>query len=119
MGITFKSAPEFASIEAFVDFLIEDDRDQFTHEELRSLAYRLQMSGSKVRPLLEAYGLQLAHREIGRHVRGFSTSNHDRWYGPGSSPTYGGAGISTTTGTACPGQRGSMMMLTALKSDIE
>lgn len=93
MGITFKSAPEYKSIEAFVEFCMEDDRTEFTHEDLRALAYRLEQSGSKVRPQLEAYGLRLQVRQPERRVRGFTTSNHDRWTGPGSSPTHGGAGL--------------------------
>ncbi len=98
MGITYKSAPEFASIEAFVEFCLEDERTHFTHQDLRDLAYRLKRSGSKIRPELESYGLHLAERKPEVRVRGFTTSSHDRWFGPGSSPTHGGSGFEPVFG---------------------
>jgi hypothetical protein len=97
-------APEFDSVEAFVEFCMDDERDTFTHEDLGELAYRLQKSRSKVRAELEGYGLKLAEREKERRVRGFTTSSHDRWYGPGASPTHGGTGWEQINGFA--GQEG-------------
>lgn len=32
MGVTFRSAPEFRSVEAFVEMCIDDERTEFTHD---------------------------------------------------------------------------------------
>lgn len=98
------NAPEYESVESFVEFCMEDDRDTFSHEDLGELAFRLRRSRSKLRAELESYGLKLAERAKERHVRGFTTSSHDRWYGPGASPTHGGTGWEQINGFA--GQEG-------------
>jgi len=94
MAITFRSAPEFRSVEAFAEFCFDDDRSAFTHEDLAALNYRLRTPVAAIRAALEAYGLTLAVRDPARRVRGFTTSSHDRWFGPGSCPTHGGSGFS-------------------------
>lgn len=96
--------PEYESIEAFVEECYNDERETFTHEDLGELAYRLRMSRSVVRKELEGYGLLLAKRAPERRVRGFTTSSHDRWYGPGASKTHGGTGWEQINGFA--GQEG-------------
>ncbi len=97
-------APEFESVEAFVEFCMDDERDTFDHEDLGELAFRLQRSRNKVRSELESYGLKLAERPNEKRVRGFTANPHDRWYGPGSSPSHGGSGWEQITGFA--GQKG-------------
>jgi hypothetical protein len=88
---TFRSAPEFATVEAFVQFLLDEDRAEFTHEELTALNYRTRTPVAAVRTELEGYGLVLARRDVERRTRGFTTSSNDRWFGPGSMATHGGA----------------------------
>lgn len=44
-----------------------------------------------LRAELEGYGMTLAERPFEKHVRGFTTSSNDRWFGPGACKTYGGA----------------------------
>ena len=95
-----KVSSEHKSVIAFVQFCIDDERDTFDHNDLLCLSYALKTSPSKVRVELEGFGLSLQIRAPIRHVRGFTTSSNDRWYGPGSLPTYGGAGIDTSTGRA-------------------
>jgi len=87
----FEIKPEYVSMETFVQFLTDDDRTVFTHEDLQELAVHLQICRSKIRSELEGYGLKLGVREIPKRVRGFTTSSNDRWFGPGSSKTHGGA----------------------------
>src|ERR1700683_2274127 len=89
--MTFRSAPEFSSVVTFVQFLCDEDRSSFTSDELGYLNYRLQTPVSVIRAELESYGLTLAHRPPERRVPGFTTSSSDRWFGPGSCPTFGGA----------------------------
>lgn len=81
--------PEYASVEAFAEDLIDDDRETYTPEEADYLAECLRTSVSKLRKELRGYGLEMTAREVVREVRTFSTSSHDRWYGPGSSATHG------------------------------
>ena len=95
-----KIGPEHKSIEAFVQYCIDDDITEFTHTDLTALSFSLKTSPSKVRKQLEEYGLTLATRPTVKSVRGFTTSSNDRWYGPGSCPTHGGAGIDSATGRA-------------------
>jgi len=91
---------EHTSVEAFVQFCMDEDRTEFTHVDLAHLSYTLHSSPSKIRVELEGYGLRLAVRPNEKKVRGFTTSSHDRWYGPGACKTYGGCGIDPHTGRA-------------------
>lgn len=94
------SEPEYASVEAFVQYCMDDERDSFTHVELRALALNARRSGSKIREELESFGMVLAHREPSRRTRGFTTSSLDRWYGPGACKTHGGSGYEQILGFA-------------------
>jgi hypothetical protein len=84
-------APECASVESFVEFCLDDERDTFSHEDLVVLNFSLRKTVAVLRGELEAYGLRLAPRIPPKKVRGFTTSSNDRWFGPGSCPTSGGA----------------------------
>ena len=88
---TFRSAPEFASVEAFAQYMYDEDRTDFSHEDLHALGYRTRTRIDELRVALGAYGLRLGVREIPKPVRGFTTSSNDRWFGPGACKTYGGA----------------------------
>lgn len=97
--------PEYKTIEAFVDFKMSDmetpdDMPEFTHIDVAALAHNLRMRVPDVINTLKDYGLVMRTRQPVKRVRGFTTSSHDRWYGPGSLATHGGAGIDNTTGRA-------------------
>lgn len=98
---TLAVLPEYKSVELFIQFCEEDDRETFTHVELRALAMNTQQSGSKIRPLLEAAGLSLALRAPEKKIRGFTTNQHDRWQVSGN---HGGSGGDQILGFA--GRRG-------------
>jgi hypothetical protein len=89
--------PEYQSVEDFVDFLMDDERKEFNHVELRALALNTKTSGSKVRAELEGYGLSLTERAFAKKVRGFTTNQHDRWQVSGN---HGGSGGEQITGFA-------------------
>jgi hypothetical protein len=86
-------APEFSSIETFVQFCYDDERKEYSHEELCALNFRTRLLIQKIRAELSKYGLLLATRPIEKHIRGFTTNSHDRWDGPGSCPSHGGSGF--------------------------
>jgi hypothetical protein len=91
---------EHKNIESFVQYCYDEEKTSYDHNDLTVLCYSLRKSQKVVREELLSYGLTLAPRTPLRTVRGFSTSSHDRWYGPGSTPTYGGCGIDSATGRA-------------------
>ena len=95
---------EFESIEAFFDYLDDCERESFTHHELKCLNYSLSRPTKDVLAELRDLGLTLELRVEERKFRTFSTSPHDRWFGPGSSPTHGGSGWEQIGGMA--GQAG-------------
>jgi hypothetical protein len=82
MASSFKSFPEFKSVEAFVEFCLDDERTEFTHEDLTALNYRTRTPVAELRSELEAYGLSLQARAVPRRVRGFKTHDYaDRFEG--------------------------------------
>src|SRR5271157_4772815 len=91
-GITYKSAPEYRSIEDFVQYLMDDERTEFSHEDLAALNYRLRKPVGEIKKALESYGFNLSVRPVEKKPRGFSSPDNDRWFGPGSEPTHGGSG---------------------------
>lgn len=95
---------EYEGVEALVEFLMEDDLESFDYRHLTALRTRLHRPAHELRRELEAYGLTLAARPKAKKMRGFDSNDHDRWYGPGSSPTHGGSGWEQITGMA--GQKG-------------
>lgn len=94
------SDPEYASIESFSQYLLDDEREEYTHEDLAALNFRTRMPIAMIRKELESYGFKLAGRAPEKQVRGFTSNSHDRWHGKGSLPTHGGAGIDASTGRA-------------------
>lgn len=111
-GITYKSAPEYASIEDFVQYLIDDERETYTAEDLQALNYRLKRPIRELREAIELEAMnhnrliELEKRGPEKKSRGFTTNDMDRFYGPGSMPSYGGSGAEQITGFS--GKQGSV-----------
>ena len=95
-----KSLPEYESVEAFVEFCLDDDRDFFTTADMQALNVATQTRLQDIRRALEGYGLRFVPREPERSVRGFQTSSNDRWFGPGSCRTYANSGWEQIAGWA-------------------
>ena len=68
--------PEFASIEAFVESLWDDSREQYTCFELQCLCARLGRSTGPVKEALSEWDLTLEQRPHAREVRGINSPNH-------------------------------------------
>lgn len=96
--------PDLESVESFVEACMEDDEDSFDWRHLAVLAWNLHRSRRSIREELVSYGLRLRPRPNVRRFRTVGDNPHDRWYGPGSSPTHGGSGWEQVTGFA--GQEG-------------
>jgi len=95
-----KDDPEVQSVTNFVEYLFEAEREEFTGAELQLLSANTRTFSTKVRADLESYGLRLAARPKAQHIRGFTTSSNDRWYGPGSCNSHGGSGYEQIAGFA-------------------
>ena len=93
--------PEYASIEDFIEFLMDEDRAQYDHRELQALSYNIRLSASKVRKELDSWGLTLQERPKERRVRGINSWDNNRWAG---NPCGGGSGWEQIAGFS--GQRG-------------
>lgn len=91
---------ELQSVEAFGEFLLDEDRVIFTFEEAELLAGHLKLHVACIIRDLRSYGFTMAQREKAVRVRGFRTSSHDRWYGPGAERTFGGSGQDQILGFA-------------------
>lgn len=91
---------EFASVEDFAEYLLDDDRCSFSHTELMALVTRTGQPAGQIRQALEGFGFEAILREREKKIRGFNTNSHDRWFGPGSSPTHGTHGTNQIMGLA-------------------
>lgn len=69
--------PEFASVESFVEYLTDDERETFTVEELMELSASVRKTSRVLRADLESYGLRLEPRKEFGRVRGFSMTSND------------------------------------------
>ena len=83
---------EFDSVLDFVEFMLDDDQTEYDYRHLQCLNYRCGITHHAIRKELGEWGLTLKRRAVERRVRGFNANSHDRWSGPGSSPTHGGGG---------------------------
>ena len=98
--------PEYESVEAFVEFCLDDERDHFTTADMQILNRVTRTRLQDVREALEGYGLRFVPRVPQRAVRGFTANPHDRWYGPGADRTFGGSGQDQISGWAGDKNRG-------------
>jgi hypothetical protein len=89
--------PEYASIEDFVQEMLDDNRKTFTGTALQALSAVYGVSIHVIRKELEAWGLTLAAAPKVKEVRGFTFNPHNLWQ---SLQHHGGAGIDGTTGRA-------------------
>lgn len=85
------------AVENFLTDLVDDDRTTCTFEEVELLGLDLQIYTTVLIREIRSYGVEVT-REIPKNVRGYRTSSHDRYFGPGSSSSYGGSGYEQITG---------------------
>jgi hypothetical protein len=96
--------PEHESVEAFAEFLMAEERVSFSFVEADTIAQGLKIATYVVIEGLKSYGYTYEGRASEKRVRGYTSNNHDRWYGPGSMKSHGGSGHEQITGFA--GQKG-------------
>jgi len=83
--------PEFASVESFVEFLLDDERTSFLPGEAQKVAANTKCALSVIIEELKGFGLSIATNNVQRKdVRGISSHSH------GTHP-FGGANSTFTT----------------------
>lgn len=91
--------PEYASVLTFVEFLLEEGRTTFQHYDAGRLSAATGRTAAEIRAELQSWGLRV--EELPRPKgRGFLSSSHDRYFGPGSEKMHGGSGWEQVNGFA-------------------
>jgi len=96
--------PEYETVVDFVEYQDDNDETEYDFGDLNCLNARMGIRIQDLKAELAEWGLTLKHRAFEHEIRGFTSNNHDRWYGKGASPTHGGGGGDSIVGMA--GQAG-------------
>lgn len=94
---TDRTAPEFASVEAFAGYLYDDERHWFTLAEAAAVAANVGTSNRTVIDDLTGYGLVFREPRKAPEVRGYTANPNTRWAG---NPGAGGGGGDSLIGFA-------------------
>jgi len=89
--------PEFETVEVFAEFLMDDERDSFTYQELNCVAYRVSVPVPQVQTELESFGLHLQHRPHAKRFRGVRENPYTLYAG---NPMCSGSGGNSIIGLA-------------------
>ena len=82
--------PELASLNSFIQFLKDDERNTFTAREMQLVSFFTKTSHLKIKTTLESQGFKLQKKRHQTYKRGFKRgAGNDRWYGPGSGQGHG------------------------------
>ena len=82
-------APEFSSVESFVQFCMDDEKTDFSPGDAQKIAKALKMGNHQ--PIIEelkSFGLKLAVKEATREVRGFSSNPNGTFPFSGANSTF-------------------------------
>lgn len=88
---------EFTDVDTFAEYLLDDERTEFTHHEMACVNTRTGIPVGQIRQTLESYGFSLKRREREQNFRGFKSNPHDRW---SAYPSHGGGGGGSIVGMA-------------------
>lgn len=92
-------APEHLSVEAFVQFLLDDERTSFFPGEAQAVAIATRSDVKTVSEELQSYGLKVVTLSVQNVTRGFK-SNPNGTHPFQENPTYTTAGTSSIIGFA-------------------
>ncbi len=76
---TVDIAPEFESVEAFVQYCLDDERDSFTPGDAQRIAQSIGSTIVAVTTELRSYGLRCVINPKRPESRGFSANDHDKY----------------------------------------
>lgn len=87
---------EFESVTAFAEYLVDDDRETYTCQELQCVWSRgTNLRIQQIRAELAEYGLTLEERPKERQTRGYTDNPNNRYAG---NPMSGGGGGGSIVG---------------------
>ena len=88
---------EMQTVDAFAEYLLDDERDSFTAAELHQLCYWLKARWVEVKAALEEYGFAVDGQSKEHQPRMATDNPHNRWEG---NPCGGGSGWEQIAGMA-------------------
>jgi hypothetical protein len=91
-------APEFESVEVFVQEKYDNEENSYNHEELRDLAASVRQSTQALVKELGGYGLTLAHRPKVKVINQRTSPYAGMHGGSGASNIFGMAGNAASPG---------------------
>ncbi len=95
--------PEYATVEAFVQFCLDDEKTTFTSGDAQRIAQNLWPTTPTDRTIntvieqLKGWGLRLVNGERRANSRGFTANSHNRWT---NGENAGGSGFEQINGFA-------------------
>lgn len=92
--------PEFMSVEAFVEFLLDDERTAFLPGEAQKVAANTSCSLSQIIEELKGFGLSIHTNHVQKATRGISSHSHGTHPFSGSGSTFTTPGGSNIMGFA-------------------
>jgi hypothetical protein len=72
-------APEYESVESFVQYMMDDEREEFELQDVEALAYNLRTSNPVIIRQLCSFGLKQKARPSDKGVRGFNSRDNNRF----------------------------------------
>lgn len=84
--------------DTLVEDALADERTEVTFAECEAMSRRVGIHVATLIKAVKLLGATVGPRESEKRVRGFTSSSNDRWFGPGSLPTHGGAGFESKLG---------------------
>lgn len=87
--------PEFKSVEAFAQHLMDDDRETFSPGEAQKVAEAIHRPLREVTEEIKSYGFKVQIARVEREVRGFNSNPHDRF--TAKNGFVGGCGIGSAS----------------------
>lgn len=97
--------PEYASVESFVEFLLDDDRTSFLPGEAQKVAANTKCGISQIIVELKSFGLSVMTNNVQKETRGITSHSHGTHPFSGSGSTFTTPGGSNIMGFA--GRTGS------------
>lgn len=94
-----RKAPEYKSLQAFVEFLVDDERNSFLPGEAQAVAENAKTTLAVVVAALKDWGFEQKFNPPKREVRGFS-SNPNGTFPFAANPTFTTPGGSNISGFA-------------------
>jgi hypothetical protein len=89
-----------AEVASMVEDLLDNDETMAPWHLCDAIATELGCATYAIIQEAKRQGLSVGLRGVAKTVRTISSNSHDRWHGPGSSPTHGGSGWQQVSGFA-------------------